>query len=127
MTKDEIRDRLVELIQDSVDGCATYWAGRIADGLLANGVTFAEDHFREPTKMMWIPVSERKPDLVPCGAGKAYSEAVNVLTSGRKVMTAVWDGVDFICPMSFWAADGEEITHWMPLPEVPKEVVKKNE
>ena len=32
------RDILVDLIVNSVDGCATYWAGRIADYLIANGV-----------------------------------------------------------------------------------------
>lgn len=108
MTKDEIRERLVELLVDSemfnnADGKADTMC--LADHLISRGVTIQR----------WIPVSERKPNLVPCGAGKTYSEAVNVLTSGRKVMTAVWDGVDFICPMSFWAAYGEEITHWTPV------------
>ena len=34
----EMRDRLVELIQNSVDGCARHWAEIIADHLIANGV-----------------------------------------------------------------------------------------
>ena len=33
-----MRDRLIELIQDSVGGCAKNWAEIIADHLLANGV-----------------------------------------------------------------------------------------
>ena len=33
-----MRERLIELIQDSVFGCARHWAEVIADGLLANGV-----------------------------------------------------------------------------------------
>ena len=33
-----MRDRLIELIQASVDGCAHHWAKVIADHLLANGV-----------------------------------------------------------------------------------------
>ena len=73
----------------------------------------------------WIPVTEKLPDLIPCNAGTAYSEAVNVLTSGRKVLTAIWDGTDFIADADFWDAEGEEITHWtpvlLPLPEPPKE------
>ena len=77
------------------------------------------------TVQKWIPVSERLPDLIPCNAGTAYSEAVNVLTSGRKVLTAIWDGTDFIADAEFWEAEGEEITHWtpvlLPLPEPPKE------
>lgn len=85
------------------------------DFLIANGVTVHR----------WIPVTERLPKLIPCNAGTAYSEAVNVLTSGRKVLTAIWDGIDFICDARFWEAEGEKITHWtpvlLPLPEPPKE------
>ena len=32
------RDRLIEMIQNSVNGCARHWAEIIADYLLANGV-----------------------------------------------------------------------------------------
>ena len=38
MTNDKQRERLVELIQASVNGCARNWAEVIADYLLANGV-----------------------------------------------------------------------------------------
>ena len=72
----------------------------------------------------WIPVTERLPKLIPSCAGTAYSEAVNVLTTGRKVLTAIYDGNDFIADAEFWDAEGEEITHWtpvlLPLPEPPK-------
>jgi hypothetical protein len=34
----KMRDRLIELIQDSVGGCARHWAEIIADHLLAEGV-----------------------------------------------------------------------------------------
>ena len=77
-----------------------------------------------PLNRRWIPVTEDLPKLIPCGAGTAYSEAVNVLTTGRKVLTAIWDGTDFIADAEFWEAEGEEITHWtpvlLPLPEPPK-------
>ena len=33
-----MRDRLIELIQNAVGGCAKYWAKTIADHLLRNGV-----------------------------------------------------------------------------------------
>lgn len=78
----------------------------------------------------WIPVTERLPKLIPCSAGTGHSEAVNVLTSGRKVITAIWDGTDWIGSFRFWDAEREEITHWtpvlLPLPEPPKGV-KDNE
>lgn len=69
----------------------------------------------------WISVEDRMPDTVPCDAGTEYSEAVVVWTNGNKAMIAVWDGIDWICQCDFWEAWGEEITHWMPLPEPPKE------
>ena len=33
------KEKLIEIIQNSVGGCARNWAEIIADGLLANGVT----------------------------------------------------------------------------------------
>lgn len=68
----------------------------------------------------WISVEDRLPELIPCSAGTGYSEAVVVLTSGKKAMIAIWDGVDFICAASYWDAEGEQITHWMALPELPE-------
>lgn len=83
----------------------------LADHLIANGVTVQR----------WIPVEEQLPELIPCGAGTAYSEAVNILTTGRKVLTAIWDGTEFVADAEFWEAEGEKITHWtpvlLPLPE----------
>ena len=34
-----MREKLIELIQSAVGGCSAYWAGLIADYLVANGVT----------------------------------------------------------------------------------------
>ena len=128
------REKLIELIDEAEehatdicvfhDSCE-YCPGRKygnkcrdylkADRLIANGVTVQK----------WIPVTEDLPKLIPCGAGTAYSEAVNVLTSGRKVLTAIWDGFDWICDAEFWDAEDEEITHWtpvlLPLPQPPKD------
>ena len=80
---------------------------------------------REQEQRRWIPVTERLPKLIPCSARTGYSEAVNVLTNGRKVLTAIYDGNGFIADAEFWDAEGEEITHWapvlLPLQEPPKE------
>lgn len=97
---------------DKLDYCAVQ---ALADHLIANGAVIQR----------WIPVTERKPDVVACNAGTAYSEAVNVVTSGSKVLTAIWDGSDFIADAEFWDAENEEITHWapvlLPLPQLPKD------
>jgi hypothetical protein len=108
------REKLIELLKSG--GVRDFpFNAALADHLIANGVTVQQ----------WIPVTERKPDLIPCGAGTAYSEAVNVLTSGRKVLTAIWNGNYWICDAEFWDAEFEEITHWtpvlLPLPQPPKE------
>lgn len=86
--------RLIELIKESVGGCATYWASLIADHLIENGVTVQR----------WIPVGERLPDetkdeyvLVVC----EYYDKITVET--RKM----------------WHVDSV-VTHWMYLPEPPK-------
>ena len=107
---DNRKEKMVELLRECFDtGCYSF--DDIADHLIANGVTVHQ----------WISVKDRLPELIPCNAGTAYSEAVIVWTSGRKAMIAVWDGMDFLCPMDYWEAWGEEITHWMPLPQPPKE------
>ena len=92
----------------------------MAEQMIANGVTVTDNNVGGK----WISVKERFPDLVPCSAGTAYSEAVNVLTTGRKVLTAIWNGSYWICDAEFWEAEFEEITHWtpvlLPIPEPPK-------
>lgn len=69
----------------------------------------------------WISVNDHLPETIPVtGCNTAYSEAVVVLTSGRKILTAIYDGEDFICDWEFWECDSDEvITHWksvLPLP-----------
>jgi hypothetical protein len=94
--------------------CANKDAADLIERLTAENAALRE-------KQRWVPVIERMPNTIPCNAGTEYSEAVIVWTNGNKAMIAVWDGIDFICPTDFWGAWGEEITHWMPLPEAPEE------
>ena len=41
----DVREKLVEIIQNSVGGCARHWAEIIADGLIANCVTVQEWYY----------------------------------------------------------------------------------
>lgn len=65
----------------------------------------------------WVPVGERLPALVPCGAapGHGYSEAVQICTDGKKVLTAVYSHEGWIFARGFWEAWDEEVTHWRPV------------
>ena len=105
----DVREKLVELFISTI-GLTTTDAEIYANDFIANDVTVQE----------WISVDDRLPDLIPCSAGIAYSEAVIVLPSGRKETIAVWDGSTWIEQFDYCELWGEKITHWMPLPLPPK-------
>ena len=73
--KEALKEKLVKLIHYCTS-CEECRDEDIADHLIANGATIPE----------WISVQDGLPELIPCDAGTAYSEAVNVLTTGRKVI-----------------------------------------
>ena len=84
---------------------------RYADHLLANGVTFATDNH---VGGKWIPVTERLPEV------------------GRRVLVTDGENVSFGYVLIYehkdcnpWCVQFpciyDEVTHWMPLPEPPKE------
>ena len=113
-----MRDKLIELLKSATS--RAYWnAGdtpfmsKIADHLIANGVTFAEDK-NVPCK--WIPVSEKYPEykqdvLMYFDTGNM---AVGFLTDGEYWSAYSDDG---------WFTDCDCFPlFWMPLPEAPKEV-----
>ncbi len=86
---------------------------------------FAEELIQKARKPKWIPVTERLPedDLPKDSKKKIIKVLVTYKTSngvpvvrtntrqkGRRNKSAGWD----------WAVS-DPITHWMPLPETPKE------
>lgn len=98
------REKLIELI-----GQVQYLGGlelALADHLLANGVTFQK----------WIPVSERLP--------REY-KAVIAWTEYHEIGEAQYNGKHFEWLDDEGDYDHAHVTHWMPLPEPPKEDVKK--
>lgn len=107
----DVREKLVELLKSILPNFRnnmTYWGEKpiyeFADCLLANGVTVQE----------WISVNDRLPEdrgyyLV------AYQDKYNENTSITLDMYVM-------CGAGEWWTNEftHNITHWMPLPEVPK-------
>lgn len=92
----DVREKLVELLQVDLSGSDGYEPELIADYLIAHGVTVKE----------WIPVTERLPEdgvqVLACTKhGKAFSAHCE---RGR-----------------FRVSGSVTVTHWMPLPQPPKE------
>ena len=131
-----MREKLIELLSEhcaykekrcvgcDADGeyyhpeCRTELFGKIADHLIANGVTIQQ----------WIPVTERLPDELPqkcCAWSEMVRPSVDVLVKmkGTKELYTAW----YSYAHKEWTDVREEhsftgVTHWMPLPEPPKGV-----
>ena len=105
----DAREKMVELLgniylpmMDRDDTIGEYripykFKREIADHLMANGVTVQE----------WIPVTERLPDkLMKCLVHTKRGE---------------YYGYDITCYNQGFYLQYANVTHWMPLPEPPKE------
>lgn len=95
------REKLIELIQHEV---VPYFAERIADHLISNGVTFQQ----------WIPVTERLPEKW---------KDVLVWSKCGFCEVAVYIGLPgkWRVSWNYTMLEADTVTHWMPLPEPPKE------
>lgn len=109
------REKLIELIQGTPD--VKVWpdaGGKIADHLIANGVTVQK----------WIPVAERLPEkhggtyVCLLKFPEAKEAFPHCLTWHAYGDNGYVNGPHF----SDEGLDGLKVTHWMPLPELPKEV-----
>ena len=127
------REKLIELLLlgaettpcafDDVDckgkKCSICEREAIADNLIANGVRLEEKQATSD-ESKWIPVTERLPE---------YKTEVltrsKMGTSGHSfAVAALWmvdDEIGWVFDDGFEPQDIAEITHWMPLPEPPKE------
>ena len=99
----DVRKKLVEIIQNSVGGCARNWAEVIADGLIAHGVTVQE----------WISVNDRLPEeKVNCIVHYKYAYCDN--DDYWAIGICFYDGEKFQMDWSY------KVTHWQYLPQPPK-------
>ena len=104
-----MREKLIDLLSTAGWNLYTddiHSKREIADHLIANGVTIQK----------WIPVSERLPEnfgeyivTVQEETGKLYSDYADYYPYHKKWRTVLFLGVR------------DKVTHWMPLPEPPKE------
>lgn len=127
-----MRDKLIELIIDGVrnytkphEVCSQLDLEAFADYLISRGVTVQE----------WIPVSERLPE--DDKRNHFYDDGNLIFTTvlgydkegGVRLVNRINVkpcGIDYIDRLATegwrWSYRAEEVTHWMPLPEAPKEV-----
>ena len=131
------REKLIELLENAsyqfdnrdcgedAEGCEYHcypncWAQFIADHLIANGVTIQR----------WIPVEERMPEddgeYLALGNYFGWWHAVLMFAKdGRKVdkydFHERWENVWYDFDRDYGHSIYGSVTHWMPLPEPPKE------
>ena len=101
------REKLIELIQSAVGGCAEYWAMVIADHLIDSGVTVQE----------WISVKDRLPEKSKEIEGEVYYRNVAV-----RVKNLLHERIAYYDPEhECWYDTGffqlRGVTHWAELPE----------
>ena len=127
----DVMEKLVEIIQNSVGGCARHWAEVIADGLIANGVTVQEDckDCAEATQncivklqeqiaelrsaQEWVSVKDRLPEesgIYVVTANDGHAQRVSFVQWQKK--NRMWN---LTGARSYW-----RVTHWQPLPQPPK-------
>ena len=100
----DVREKLVELIAETIE---LYPSEReeLADGLIANGVTVQE----------WISVEDRLPEeTVDCIVHYRHAYCDN--DGYWAIGFCCYDGEKFLFDPAY------KVTHWMPMPEPPKEV-----
>ena len=114
-----MREKLIELLQCSpTDIMGNHGVGALADHLIANGVTLDN----QVSSSKWIPVSER----LPGKHGKPYVCLLTFPHGGQFPYILNWyeyGDNGYVNGRHFQdeGLDGMKVTHWMPLPQPPKE------
>lgn len=116
------REKLIDAIADIIDYIPFDIIEEVVDHLISNGVTVQK----------WIPVSERLPTkgkyLCLCD-GDAKTSYIKICSFADNLYAVdEFDFYDYENVAGFFDYDSEygyfrqnNVTHWMPLPEPPKE------
>lgn len=104
MREKKMRTKLLKLLRTApyTEGMVSFET--LVDHLIANGVTIQK----------WIPVTERLPE---------HGDVCLVYTRYEDVRILQWDAVSkwWLSNSSAFDCRTDEVSHWMPLPEAPKE------
>ena len=115
----DVKEKLVELLTKYFGVDPAYYgieAAHLADHLIANGVTVQE----------WISVDDRLPDETGRYLAVKKRIAPDELGGNRTDIVIlrffVDDGFRMPTHIPDWINEeiNEEVTHWMPLPDLPK-------
>ena len=106
----DVREKLVEIIQNSVGGCARHWAEVIADGLIAHGVTVQE----------WISVDERLPENDVMVIGYTPCDGFMFVGYYHEEPKYDWKVWRIVTAMRSAKVMKKKVTHWLTLPQPPK-------
>ena len=130
------REKLIKLLEEDPCVCLAWdcvgdckyaklencFAERYADHLIANGVTVQK----------WIPVTERLPEedgrylvVKKIFNNSIWQDVLEFAKDGRKVdkydFHREWKNVWYLYDSEWGHIITDNVTHWMPLPEPPKE------
>lgn len=111
---DHVREKLFDAITDIIDYIPFDIIDEVVDHLISNGVTVQK----------WIPVSERLPDNSEHDWVLAQVVEDNGYMHIPKVMEYRQNRNDWHEETYGWLSQHNgafKVTHWMPLPELPKE------
>ena len=111
-----MRKKLIALVKRAI----TDWehgdvSERIADHLISNGVRLETKRATSEEIKRWIPVTERLPDVGDRCLCNVKSFA---FPGSYYISILMYDKCGFVEGCIYT----DDVTHWMPLPEPPKEV-----
>ena len=114
--KMDVREKLVALLQDANNPVWSWFPNnmammQLADYLIANGVTVQE----------WIPVTERLPENDAMVIGYTPCDGFMFVGYYHEENKYDWRQWYIVTAMRSTKVITKKVTHWMPLPEPPKE------